>query len=129
MEKFKLEKSQDLPGWWVLTDTENLVVLHFEEHNFNDNQKVSALNDNIIQKLGVQGLSRILREMGEFMVRYHGDIAFSQPYGWKYSPEGGLMIYRNKFPKFEIHLYDKCDNGDLSKSLRKAAEWLSKTRI
>lgn len=129
MERFKLEKSQDLPGWWVLTDTENLIVLRFEEHNYNDNQKVSVLNDDVIKKLGVQELSRALREMGDFMVRYHGDIAFPQPYGWKYSRDDELLLYRNKFPKFEIHLYDRCDKNDLVKSLHKAIEWLTKAQI
>lgn len=39
MRRFILEKSQDLPGWWVLTDAENLVVLKFKEHEFNESQQ------------------------------------------------------------------------------------------
>ena len=29
--KYLIQKSET-PGWWVVTDTENLVVLKFQEH-------------------------------------------------------------------------------------------------
>ena len=32
MKRFKLERSQDQPWWWVLTDTESLVVSN-KKHN------------------------------------------------------------------------------------------------
>jgi hypothetical protein len=36
MEKrFLLERSNEMDGWWVLTDTENLVVLKFKERELN----------------------------------------------------------------------------------------------
>lgn len=41
--RFKLEKSKEQPGWWVLTDTENLVVIKFEEHKYNETQKYICL--------------------------------------------------------------------------------------
>ena len=34
--RFRLEQSTEQPGWLVLTDTENLVVIRFQEHQFND---------------------------------------------------------------------------------------------
>ena len=69
MRRFILEKSQDLPGWWVLTDAENLVVLKFKEHEFNESQQVTFIDDDksVIEKLGAQGVAQILREMGDYM--------------------------------------------------------------
>ena len=42
--KYTIQESKD-PGWWVVTDTENLVVLKFQEHQFNGTQKVTMLED------------------------------------------------------------------------------------
>lgn len=38
--KYTIQESKD-PGWWVVTDTENLVVLKFQEHKFNETQMVN----------------------------------------------------------------------------------------
>ena len=128
MERFRLEKSQDQQGLWVLTDTENLIVIKFEDGKFNDTQKTSFINDDAVDKLGAQGLARVMREMGEYMVKYHGDVAFSQPYGFKYSEdEEELYLYRRKFPAWELRVInDNISNRELANSLKKAAEWLSK---
>lgn len=130
MSRFKLERSQDLPGWWVLTDVDNEIVVRFKDKYFNDTQKVTPLNDDSVtlQKVGgVQGLSRVMREMGEWMVRYHGDIAFKQPYGWKYGEDDEKpLFYRNKEPKWELRLLSDIDKDKLAVSLRKAAEYLKK---
>ena len=77
MNKYRLEKSKDLPNWWVFTDTENLVVVKFEDGKFNETQQVSFLEDNAAQ-LGAARLARIMREIGDYIVRYHSDIAFSR---------------------------------------------------
>ena len=29
-------KESETPGWWVVTDTDNLVVIRFKEHEFNE---------------------------------------------------------------------------------------------
>lgn len=130
MNRFILQKSQDLPGWWVLTDTENDIVVKFKDKDFNGTQKVTPLNDDsvVLAKAGgAQGFARVMREIGEYMVQYHGDIAFQQPYGWKYSEDGEeLLLYRNKSPKWELHLLTDTNKETLASSLRKAAEFLIK---
>ena len=42
--KYLIQKSKE-PGWWVVTDTENLVVLKFQERKFNKTQQVTMLED------------------------------------------------------------------------------------
>lgn len=129
-KRFILQESQDLPGWWVLTDTENEVVVKFKDKDFNGTQKVTPLNDDSVtlDKVGgVQGYARVMREIGEYMVQYHGDIAFKQPYGWKYSEDDEeLIFYRNKSPKWELRVLSNTDKETLASSLRKASEYLKK---
>lgn len=38
--KYIIQESKE-PGWWVVTDTENLVVLKFQEHHFNETEMVN----------------------------------------------------------------------------------------
>ena len=125
-----LEESQSLPGWWVLTDTENEIVVRFKDKDFNGTQKVTPLNDDgvtLAKVGGEQGVARVMREMGEYMARYHGDIAFKQPYGWKYSEYSEeVILYRSKSPKWELHLLSDTDKETLATSLRKAAEYIRK---
>ena len=77
MKRFKLERSQDLPGWWVLTDTENMVVIKFKENDFNNSQKVTILGEEqeVLDKLGVNGLARVLREMADYLSINHYNTA------------------------------------------------------
>lgn len=125
-----MQESQDLPGWWVLTDIDNEIVVKFKDKDFNGTQKVTPLNDDSVTLAkvgGVSGYARVMREIGEYMVQYHGDIAFQQPYGWKYSEDGEeLLLYRNKSPKWELHLLTDTNMETLASSLRKAAEFLIK---
>lgn len=44
MERFRIEKSEQL-GWWVVTDAKNKIKFEFEEHNYNNNQRVSFADD------------------------------------------------------------------------------------
>lgn len=125
MNKYILEKSKDLPGWWVFTDIENLVVVKFEDGKFNETQQVSFLDDDAAQ-LGASRLARIMREIGDYIVRYHSDIAFSRPYGLIYDIEDNLYMYCRKAPVWRIKVPDGTNLHALAASLSKAAEWLRK---
>lgn len=129
-KRFIIQESQDLPGWWVLTDIENEIVVKFKDKDFNGTQKVTPLNDDsvILAKAGgAQGFARVMREIGDYVARHHGDIAFKQLYGWKYSEDDEeLIFYRNKSPKWELCLLSDTDKQTLATSLRKAAEYLTK---
>lgn len=130
MRRFVLEKSQDLSGWWVLTDTENLVVVKFKEHEFNDNQKVTFIDDDqsVIEKLGAQGIARVLREMGEYMFSHWYSIALPTPvFEFRQDEEKDrMLLIRNKFPKLTIEINDTCDLKQLSDALKAAGEFSNK---
>ena len=74
MARFKLEKSTQHPGRWVCTDTENMIVCRWRDHQFNDTQKVTMLNDN--QNPDVMALARAMREMGDWLGENHHDKVF-----------------------------------------------------
>ena len=130
MNRFKLEKSQDLPGWWVLTDTKNLVVVKFKEHEFNETQKVTFIDDDqdVIEKLGTQGIARVLREMGDYMFTHWYSIALPTPvFEFRQDEENDrMLLIRNKFPKFTMEINDDCDLKQLSDALKAAGEFVYK---
>lgn len=130
MKRFRLEKSQDLPGWWVLTDTENLVVLKFKEHEYNESQQTTFLNEDksVIEKLGAQGIAQILREMGNYMFTHWYSIALPTPvFEFRQDDENDrMLLIRNKFPKFTLEIQDDCDLKQLSDALKAAGEFVMK---
>ena len=74
---YKLEHSQTKNDGWVLTDVENLIVIEFQEHKFNETQKVTSLDDELLlNRYSTLEIASILKEMGNYMSKYHGDIAF-----------------------------------------------------
>lgn len=60
----------------MLADTENNIVVRWEEHRFNDTQIVSVLDDMEITNHTAADLARIMQEMGDYIARHHIDIAF-----------------------------------------------------
>ena len=72
MSKYILQKSTQ-PNKWVLTDTENGVVITFEQGKFNDTQKVTLLENT---NKTAEELAKILKEMGEWVVEHHSDKLF-----------------------------------------------------
>ena len=132
MNRFKLEKSQDLPGWWVLTDTKNFVVVKFKEHEFNETQKITHLDNDqeVIRKLGPQGIARVLREMGDYMFSHWYSIALPTPvFEFRQDEENDRkLLIRNKFPKLTIEINDTCDLKQLSDALKASGEFVTKYR-
>ena len=77
MERFRLEKSQLTKGWWVLTDTVNLVVITFEEGRFNETQKITQIEggENYTSMNDVMAQVRIIRKMSDWLAINHYKIA------------------------------------------------------
>lgn len=40
-----LQRSVKRPGWWVVADRDNLIVIFFEEHRYNETKEVVFLVD------------------------------------------------------------------------------------
>nr|DAU42917.1 MAG TPA: hypothetical protein [Caudoviricetes sp.] len=124
MDKYIIQQSNTQPNKWVLTDKKNGVVITFEDGAFNNTQKVTMLDDT---RLTANELAKVMREMGEWVVRYHSSKCFNQPYGIEYSEDDAKMyLYRRKSPKWRLEIMDNADKKILADSLRKAAEWLTK---
>ena len=124
MDKYIIQQSNTQPNKWVLTDKKNGVVITFEDGAFNNTQKVTMLDDT---RLTANELAKVMREMGEWVVRYNSSKCFNQPYGIEYSEDDAKMyLYRRKSPKWRLEIMDNADKKILADSLRKAAEWLTK---
>ena len=70
--KYLIQKSET-PGWWIVTDTENMVVIKFQEHKFNETQMITMLED---CQLSALQLARIMREMGDWVAQHHINLVF-----------------------------------------------------
>ena len=131
--RFKLEKSTQQSGWRVLTDTENLVVVKFEEHRFNETQKVTVLEDSIFADKDdcAQELARVMSEMGDYMFAHWYSIAMPTPvFEFREDDENDrLLLFRNKFPKLVVEIHDDCDVKQLSDALRAASEFVKRRRL
>lgn len=130
MNRFKLEKSQELPDWWVLTDTMNLIVVRFEEHKFNETQKVSILEESKFLNMDncALELAHIMTEIGDYMFSHWYSIALPTPvFEFRQDDENDrFLLIRNKFPRFTIELQDNCDLKQLSDALAAGSEYVSK---
>lgn len=73
MDRYKLEPSQLKSGWWVCTDTENLLVCTFEEGRFNDTQKFTDLegDDTFKSMDDVMAHLRVMCEMSDWLAINH----------------------------------------------------------
>ena len=130
--RFKLEKSKEKEGWYVLTDTENLIVIRFKEHEFNETQKITHIDKDqeVIKRLGAQGIARVLREMGDYMFTHWYSIALpTSVFEFREDDENDrTLLLRNKFPKLTIEINDDCDLKQLSDALKAAGEFVNKYR-
>lgn len=128
--RFKLEQSQDLPGWWVLTDIDNLIVVKFKEHEFNETQRITALEESKFANNPncANELAHIMTEMGDYMFSHWYSIALPVPtFEFRQDDENDrLLLIRNIFPKFTIEIQDDCDLKQLSDALRAGSEFTSK---
>lgn len=129
MSRFKLEKSEQ-PGWWVLTDTENLIVCKFKEHEFNETQQLSTLYEEDILKSDLKSaanrLAHIAAEMGDYMFSHWYSVAMPTPvHEFRQDDENDrMLLIRNKFPRFTLAIQGGCDLKQLSDAMKAGAEFV-----
>lgn len=121
-----IQQSSTQPNSWVLTDTENGVVIVFEDGRFNETQKVTMLED--APKLSPTDLAQIMRKLGEWGARHHGSKLFKNVYGFEYSEDDKhLYLYRKNPPRWRMELENGIeDKRKLASTLNKAAEYITK---
>ncbi len=125
MDKYVIQKSSTLPNGWVLTDTEEGIVVRFEDGKYNETQKITIIDDK--PNPSAVELARVLRKMGEWAVRYHSSKCFSQPYGYEYrEADECLCLYRRNEPRWRLAIEGETDAEHLATSLRKAAEFVTR---
>ena len=131
-QRYILQQSRDLPNWWVLTDIIEGVVIRFEEHKFNETQRVTILDESNLQHDpdAANKVAHIVQEMGKWLYRCHYSIAMPTPVYELQEDEDAdkLYIIRHKPPRLRIEILDDVDNAHLASALRKCAEWLTKGR-
>lgn len=75
--RFELVPDESAPGWMVCTNRENGVAVRFERGRFNDTQDFSfggpQNESRLVDSLGVLGIARIMREMGDWLAANHPD--------------------------------------------------------
>lgn len=125
MKKFIIQKSSTQPKGWVLTDTENKVVITFQDGQFNESQKVTLLEDSTAT---AEELAHIVGEMDNWVARHHGSKCFRKTYGYEVSEDDTKRyLYRRKSPRWRMEIEEKRVTAEsLATSLRKAAEFLIK---
>lgn len=110
----------------MLTDTENLVVIRFQDRAFNETQRVSVLEDSPLRGAdAAREMARVMREMGDWVAAHHGSKCFSCPYGYERSEDDKqLFLYRNKPPRWRMPIPFDFDEMKLASSLIKAGAWM-----
>lgn len=126
--RYRLEQSKDLPGWWVLTDLEYNVVLRFEEHKYNETQKITFLDDTATRGgLSHVEAARIMKEMADYLLAHYPRIALPLPvYEFSKIDDGKTFLLRNKFPRLRVEIVDECTNVNLAAALKKAGEYVKR---
>ena len=126
MSRFHFEPSTHQQGWWVLTDKENGIVCRFHEHEFNETQKFTFLDD--VEQPDAQVIARIMREFGDWLSLHHYNIAMpSIPFCIQQTEDDEhQFIERGKYPRFRVIVDDECTAHELAVALSKASEYLHK---
>ena len=125
-----MQKSSTQPYGWVLTDTENLIVIRFEDGKFNETQNVVILDHSKLQALPrgkmATKAAKIMQAMGEWATRHHSSKAFDLPHGFEYSEDDEhLYFYRRKFPQLRLEILDKNVHGkNLKDALKSMAAFV-----
>lgn len=124
MNRFQLQKSTLQQGWWVLADKENGIVCPFQEHQFNETQKITGLEDYTQEQ--VLKMPTIMREMGDWLATHHYNIAMPpvQICIQQTEDDECQFVEHGEFPRFRVMIDDECTAKELADALKDAAKFL-----
>lgn len=108
-----LRPLQNSPGWWVLEDAEIGMQIRFRKCHFNDTQEVAFTDPDAIGRLGASGVAKAIQEAAQWLYLHAYNVAM--PDEPKYMVQLGaqddrVMVVRNKFPRFVVHVMDAVDD-------------------
>ena len=66
-DRYDLRPSEN-DGWWVATDKENLFIVRFEAHRYNETAQILPIEE---FPLDAQKVATMLREVAEWLMMYH----------------------------------------------------------
>lgn len=69
MERYIIQASHTHPDGWVCTDRNNGIVCQFKEHQFNDTQQFTFLED--VEQPDALTIARLMREMADWLRENH----------------------------------------------------------
>ena len=78
-ERYVLSKTPETVNGWILQDRETKVTISFEEHRFNETQKVAVPESLPMSVDTASRLAGILSAMGDWLSCNHYFIAFEEP--------------------------------------------------
>ena len=130
MSKFILKRSESTPGWWTFSCPEYGLTISFEEHRFNETQKVMLSDQSVVQELGPQGVARIMSEAGDWLATHAYSIAAPTPvFEFRRDDDADKdYILRNKFPRLKIEVREECSYKQLADALRSAGEYVKRLK-
>ena len=129
MSKFNLKKSESAPGRWILSCPEHGLTIEFEEHRFNETQKIRFEDEQkAIDDLGASGIAALMSEVGDWLSNHAYSVAMPVPtFELSVNDGNGLVtLTRHKFPRMEINVLDHCDSKQLSNAFKAASESVRK---
>lgn len=69
-EKYIIQPSAEMQDGWVATDTENGIVLRFENHKFNDTVRCTSLLTDGREPTAIE-LTTAIRELADWLRKNH----------------------------------------------------------
>ena len=72
--RFRLEPSRKKQGWWVVIDTEKLILISFQEHRFHETQDIKPLCEDLLPD--ALSTATALREAADWLRENHYDLLF-----------------------------------------------------
>ena len=115
-------------GQWQLVDTELDITITFDEHQFNETQKL-AIGNKLTGQALVTELPKALSAMGDWMAMHHYSVAMPTPVHELRCDEdtGEVSLIRHKSPRFEVRLLDDGVTAwEYGQALAKASAWLKR---
>ena len=74
MERYILQKSQELANWYVATDTIAGIVVKFEKGKFNETQKATMIEDLNFHSGTPTRLATAMKELTDWLVANHSEV-------------------------------------------------------